>query len=731
MHKMLNVRDYIFKNITPYNGDESFLSGPSARTKALWDKCLKLLEKERQKDGLLDVDTKTISGITSFAPGYIKQDLELIVGLQTDAPLKRAMKPAGGIRTVEKALQDRGLEMDKRASEIFNKYRKTHNDGVFDAYTTATRVLRSTHTLTGLPDNYSRGRIIGDYRRIALYGIDRLIEEKNNDKLRLENVDLTDEVIRLREEISEQIRALQELKKMAAAYGDDISRPAASAREAIQWIYYGYLGATKQQDGAAMSMGNITSFIDIYIENDLRSGDLNEEDAQELIDHFVMKLRLIRHLRAKEYEAIFAGDPTWVTITLGGKWCNGQHKITKTDYRFLQTLYNMGPAPEPNMTVLYAKTLPLSWRDFVAKVSLDTSSLQYENDDLMQPFSGDDYGISCCVSALTEGKQMQYFGARCNLAKALLLAINDGRDEISGQVVVPDIAPLKGSRLDYQEVMSNFKKCLRYLVHWYAQTMNVIHYMHDKYHYESLQMALLNTNLERLMAFGIAGLSVVADSLSAIKHARVKVIRNDDGLSQSFEIKGKYPAYGNDDSRVDKIASDLVKYFNSRLQREYLYRKSIPTLSILTITSNVMYGKATGATPDGRGAGVPFAPGANPMHGRDSHGALASLASVAKLDYSCARDGISNTFTVVPSGLGKTIPEQITALRALLDGYFTKKGFHTNINVLRREVLEDAMIHPEKYPLLTIRVSGYAVRFCNLSAEHQKEVLMRTFHDKL
>ncbi|MDR0462666.1 MAG: formate C-acetyltransferase [Pseudomonadales bacterium] len=724
---MLDVRDYIFKKITPYDGDASFLMSATERTEKLWQECLELLDKEAKNDGVLDIDTDRVSEVNAFDPGYIDQELEVIVGLQTNAPLKRAMKPYGGIRTVEKALQERGREMDPALSETFNKYCTTHNDGVFSAYTKEMRVLRTTGTITGLQDNYARGRIIGDYRRVALYGVDRLIEEKNVDKDALVG-DMTDEVIRLREEINKQIVSLGELKKMAASHGDDISAPAVGAKQAIQWTYYAYLGAVKQQDGAAMSLGNVTSFFDTYIEEDLKNGELTEEGAQELIDQFVIKLRLVRHLRAKEYDQIFAGDPTWVTVTLGGRWKDGKSKVTKTDFRFLQTLYNLGPAPEPNLTVLYSPDLPKTWRDFVAQVSIDTSSIQYENDDLMVPHSSDDYGISCCVSALAQGSEIQYFGARCNLGKGLLLALNEGRDENTGMLVVPGIPQLVDEVLNYDEVKINFEKVMDYLTHQYAQTLNLIHYMHDKYYYESMQMALLDSSPSRLMAFGVAGMSVAVDSLSAIKNAKVKVKRNDEGISESFEIEGDYPAYGNDNDEVDVIAQETVKYFYDRLSKEYIYRGAVPTLSLLTITSNVFYGKKTGATPDGRKAGEAFAPGANPMHGRDKTGAIASLNSVAKLDYSVARDGISNTFTILPQSLGKDKNEQVKNLVQLLDGYMTKGGHHLNINVFKKEMLEDAMKNPEKYPQLTIRVSGYAVNFNRLSKMQQEEVLSRTFH---
>jgi formate C-acetyltransferase len=686
-----------------------------------------LLQKERENGGVLGVEEKIISQIDAFPPGYIDQKLELIKGLQTSAPLKRALKPFGGIRTVEKALMERGLTLSPEIKKIFTKYRKTHNEGVYDVYTRQMRILRKTGILTGLPDNYARGRIIGDYRRVALFGVEAILQSKQADLLNLEN-DLDEETIRLREEISDQIKALEALKVMAAAYGDDIQLPAKNAYEAIAWTYYAYLAAIKEQDGAAMSMGSVSGFFDIYLERDLKNGVLDEAGAQELIDDFVIKLRLVRHLRMDEYEQLFAGDPTWVTLVLGGCWEDGTVKVTKTDFRFLQTLYNLGPAPEPNLTILWHENLPENFKRFAAAVSLDTCAIQYENDNLMQKFAGDDYGVSCCVSCLAQGRQMQYFGARCNLAKALLLAINAGRDEITGILVVKDIPPLEGDYLDYQQVTKNFAKTMKFLAHEYVQTMNVIHYMHDKYYYERALMALLDTKVERLMAFGLAGFSVVADSLSAIKHARVKVMRDRQRLSQKFIIEGEFPTYGNDDDRVDVIAQNLVKQFYQLLTNEKIYRQAKPTLSVLTITSNVVYGKKTGATPDGRLLGEPFAPGANPMHGRDRFGALASLNSVAKLNYHYAQDGISNTFSITPSSLGKTREERVNNLVQLLTGYFNKGGHHLNVNILDRDLLQDAMKHPEKYPQLTIRVSGYAVNFHRLSLAQQEEVIGRTWH---
>lgn len=726
----INVRDFVFQNITSYSGDATFLVGPSDKTKKLWDECKKLLKKETENGGVLDIDTKTVSNIVSHAPGYIKKDLEVIVGLQTDEPLKRAIKPAGGIRVVMHACEENGREVDPEVVKFFTEYRKTHNDGVFSAYTEEMRRLRKTGILTGLPDAYARGRIIGDYRRIALYGVDKLIEEKNNDKEKLVG-EMNDELIRLREEVSEQIVALELMKQMAATYGFDIGRPALSAQEAIQWTYMAYLSAVKEHDGAAMSLGNVSSFFDIYIEKDLKEGVLTEEQAQELVDQFVMKLRLVRHLRSNEYNALFAGDPTWITEALAGCWSNGQHKVTKTTYRFLQTLYNIGPSPEPNMTVLWSENLPKAFKEFCAKVSIDTSSIQYENDELMRNCGcTDDYGISCCVSMLETGKQMQFFGARCNIAKALLLAINEGTDEVTG-IKILDVDAVKDGYLDYKEVWKRYKETLSFLVENYINTMNVIHYMHDKYYYERAQMALLDTKVKRVMAFGAAGLSVAVDSLSAIKYAKVKPIRNEQGVATDFEITGEYPKYGNDNDKVDDIAKEIVEFFNDELKKHHIYRNAQPTLSILTITSNVVYGHKTGATPDGRKAGEPFAPGANPMHGRDTSGAIASLNSVSKLGYGNARDGISNTFSTTTKTLGGTTEEQEGNLIKLLDGYFKKGGHHLNVNIMDKSTLLKAMEHPEEYPQLTIRVSGYAVNFVKLTREQQEEVLARTFFESM
>lgn len=726
----INVRDFVYNNITPYDGDSSFLVGPSLKTKKLWTECKKLLKKETDNGGVLDIDTKTISSITSHKPGYIKKSLEVIVGLQTDEPLKRAIKPAGGIRAVTHACEENNRKVDENVIEIFTKHRRTHNDGVFSAYTEETLKLRKTGILTGLPDAYARGRIIGDYRRVALYGIDKLIEAKKEDKKQI-NDTMTDEKIRLREEVTEQIDGLNLMKEMALGYGFDISLPALNAKDAIQWTYFAYLSAIKEQDGAAMSLGNVSNFFDIYIEKELKDGTLTEQQAQELVDQFIIKLRLVRHLRTTEYNSLFAGDPTWITESLGGCWNNGQHKVTKTTYRFLQTLYNLGSSPEPNLTILWSPNLPTPFKEFCTKVSIDTSSIQYENDDLMRKTSKtDDYGISCCVSLLETGKQMQFFGARCNIAKALLLAINEGVDEVSG-IKVMDVEALKGKYLNYKEVTKRFNLTTAFLAKNYVNTMNVIHYMHDKYYYERAQMALLDTDVKRVMAFGLAGLSVAADSLSAIKFAKVKPIRNEQGIATDFEIEGDFPKYGNDDNSVDSIAKKILDDFNQELQKHHIYRDAKPTLSILTITSNVVYGKKTGSTPDGRKLGAPFAPGANPMHGRDTSGAIASLNSVAKLDYENARDGISNTFSTTTKTLGGTAKEQTKNLSTLLDSYFKKSGHHLNVNIMDRETLIHAMEHPELYPQLTIRVSGYAVNFVKLNREQQQEVLSRTFFETM
>ena len=727
----INVTDFVKTNITPYEGDASFLTGPTERTKAVWNKCLEALAEERAHNGVRSLDPSTVSTITSFAPGYIDKENEVIVGLQTDELLRRAIKPFGGIKVVEKACRENGMEVDPKVKDIFTHYRKTHNDGVFDAYTEEIRSFRSLGFLTGLPDNYARGRIIGDYRRLALYGLDRLIEAKQDD-LRHLTSPMTDDRIRLREEVAEQIKALKEIKILGEQYGLDLSRPAETAQEAVQWVYMAYLAAVKEQDGAAMSLGNVSSFLDIYIEYDMAHGTLDEIHAQELIDQFVIKLRMVRHLRMQAYTDIFAGDPTWVTESIGGRFNDGRMKVTKTSFRFLQTLYNLGPSPEPNLTVLWSPQLPEGFKDFCAQVSIDTSSIQYENDDLMREVRGsDDYGIACCVSYQDIGRHIQFFGARCNLAKALLLAINGGRCENTGTVMVKGIPVLSSDELNFEEVLANYKKVLKEMARVYNDAMNIIHYMHDKYYYEKAQMAFVDTNPEINLAYGVAGMSIAVDSLSAIKYAKVKARRNDIGLTEGFDIEGEFPCFGNDDDRVDHLAVDLIYYFDEELKKLPVYKHAKPTLSILTITSNVMYGKKTGATPDGRAKGVAFAPGANPMHGRDKNGAVASLSSVAKLRYRDSQDGISNTFSIVPKSLGVDRESRIENLVTLMDGYFVKGAHHLNVNVLNREMLEDAMEHPEKYPQLTIRVSGYAVNFIKLSREHQLEVISRSFHERM
>ena len=729
--RRIDVADFVYNNITPYEGDASFLKGATERTTKLWNKCLEAIEEERQNGGVRSIDASTISTITSHAAGYIDKENELIVGLQTDELLRRAIKPFGGWKVVEKACSENGIELDPEVKKIFVNYRKTHNDGVFDAYTEEIRKYRSLGFLTGLPDNYSRGRIIGDYRRLALYGIDRLIEAKKEDLKQILGP-MTESRIRLREEVAEQIRALNEIKIMGSYYGLDLSRPATNAQEAVQWVYMAYLASVKEQDGAAMSLGNVSSFLDIYIQYDLDNNIIDETFAQELIDQFVMKLRMVRHLRMNSYNELFAGDPTWITESIGGRFTGGKSKVTKTSFRFLQTLYNLGPAPEPNMTVLWHPELPEGFKKFCAQVSIDTSSVQYENDSLMRKVRGcDDYGIACCVSYQAIGKSIQFFGARANLAKSLLLALNGGRCENTGTLMVEGIKPLKSDVLDFDEVMHNYKKVLNEVARVYNETMNIIHYMHDKYDYEKSQMAFIDTNPSINLAYGVAGLSIAADSLSAIKFAKVKAHRNADGLTDGFEIEGDFPKFGNDNDQVDTLARELVHYFSNELNKLPVYKNAQPTLSLLTITSNVMYGKKTGATPDGRAKGVAFAPGANPMHGRDTHGAIASLSSVAKLDYYDSQDGISNTFSIVPKSLGPTNEDRIDNLITMMDGYFTKGAHHLNVNVLNREMLEDAMEHPEKYPQLTIRVSGYAVNFTKLSREHQIEVIARTFHESL
>lgn len=727
----IDVTDFVKTNITPYVGDASFLTGPTERTKAVWNKCLEALAEERANNGVRSLDPSTVSTITSFAPGYIDKDNEVIVGLQTDEVLRRAIKPFGGIKVVEKACRENGVEVDPKVKDIFTHYRKTHNDGVFDAYTEEIRSFRSLGFLTGLPDNYARGRIIGDYRRLALYGLDCLIEAKQDD-LRHLTGPMTDERIRLREEVAEQIKALKEIKVLGGQYGLDLSRPARTAQEAVQWVYMAYLAAVKEQDGAAMSLGNVSSFLDIYIEYDMARGTLDEVHAQELIDQFVIKLRMVRHLRMQAYTDIFAGDPTWVTESVGGRFNDGRMKVTKTSFRFLQTLYNLGPSPEPNLTVLWSPQLPEGFKEFCAQVSIDTSSIQYENDDLMREVRGsDDYGIACCVSYQDIGRHIQFFGARCNLAKALLLAINGGRCENTGTVMVKDIPVLSSDELNFEEVLANYKKVLKEMARVYNDAMNIIHYMHDKYYYEKAQMAFVDTDPEINLAYGVAGMSIAVDSLSAIKYAKVRARRNDIGLTEGFDIEGEFPCFGNDDDRVDHLAVDLIYYFDEELKKLPVYKHAKPTLSILTITSNVMYGKKTGATPDGRAKGVAFAPGANPMHGRDKNGAVASLSSVAKLRYRDSQDGISNTFSIVPKSLGVDRESRIENLVTLTDGYFVKGAHHLNVNVLNREMLEDAMKHPEKYPQLTIRVSGYAVNFIKLSREHQLEVISRSFHERM
>ena len=725
----INVRSFIQHNYTPYEGDDSFLVGATEKTKALWDDALALMKIENEK-GIIDAETLKPSTITTFGPAYLNKDNEVIVGFQTDKPLKRGIMPNGGIRVVKSALESYGYKLDETTESIYTNNRKTHNDGVFDAYTEAMRKARHTGIITGLPDAYGRGRIIGDYRRVALYGVDFLIEERVAQKRLLERDVMETPDIRLREEISEQIKALKQLKQMAASYGYDIGVPAKNALEATQWTYFGYLGAIKEQDGAAMSLGRVTTFLDIYYERDLRNGVATEEELQEMMDQFVMKLRMVRFLRTPAYNQLFSGDPTWVTEAIGGMGIDGRTLVTKNSFRVLHTLYNLGPAPEPNLTVLWSNYMPENFKKYCAKVSIDTSSIQYENDDLMRDVWGDDYAIACCVSAMKVGKQMQFFGARANLAKALLYAINGGKDEKSGEQVGPMFAPITAEYLDYDEVMAKFDQILDWLSVLYINTLNVIHSMHDKYCYERLQMALHDINVYRTEACGIAGLSVVADSLSAIKHGKVKVIRNEEGLAVDYEIEGEYPAFGNNDDRVDDIAQEVVHMFINKLRKVKTYRNSTPTLSILTITSNVVYGKKTGSTPDGRKAGEPFAPGANPMHGRDKSGALASMASVAKLKYKDAEDGISYTFSIIPNALGKDMDSRITHLTALLDGYFCDKGHHININVFDKETLLDAMDHPEKYPQLTIRVSGYAVNFVKLSREQQLDVINRTFHER-
>jgi formate C-acetyltransferase len=722
----INVRDFIQQNYEQYEGDESFLAQATDRTKKIWDQLNKLFVEERRK-GVLDI-SQIPSSITAHGPGYIDRDNEVIVGLQTEAPLKRAIMPNGGLRMVLTALKTYGYEPDPHVVEAFTKYRKTHNEGVFDAYTAAIRRCRSSHILTGLPDAYGRGRIIGDYRRVALYGVTRLIESKQAEKISLDEAMSTGDVIRDREELSEQIRALKELQQMAATYGFDISKPASNAREAVQWLYFGYLGAVKEQNGAAMSLGRTSTFLDIYFQRDLKSGGLTEAQAQEIIDDLVIKLRIVRFLRTPEYDELFAGDPTWITESVAGIGDDGRSLVTKTSFRYLQTLYNLGPAPEPNLTIWYSARLPEGFRSFVTKVAIDTSSIQFESDEIMRRSLGDDGSIACCVSPMITGKQMQFFGARANLAKCLLYAINGGRDEITGEQVGPKADSVEGEYLDFDDVRTKYERTMEWLAGVYVNAMNVIHYMHDKYAYERLEMALHDYPLLRTMAFGIAGLSVVADSLSAIRYAKVRVIRDERGLVTDYQVEGDFPKFGNNDNRVDQFASWLVTTFMSKLRKHPTYRDALHTQSVLTITSNVVYGKSTGNTPDGRRQGEPFAPGANPMHGRDSHGIHASAASVAKIPFRDAADGISLTSTLVPEGLGRIAADRVGNLRGMLDAFFSSTGFHMNVNVLNRDLLVDAMDHPEKYPQLTIRVSGYAVNFVRLTREQQMDVINRTFH---
>lgn len=728
----INVRDFIQRNYTPYEGNSNFLASSTEKTNKLWNEVLELYKKEKESNGgVLDIDTKTVSTVSAHDAGYIDKNLEEIVGLQTDAPLKRAIMPFGGIRIVEKSCEAYGREVDPEVDKIFHTIRKTHNDGVFSVYTPDIRAARSSHLITGLPDGYGRGRIIGDYRRVALYGVNVLIEEKKKELEILDTDEFTQEIIRNREEIKEQIDALQALKVMAAKYGFDISEPAQNSKEAVQWLYFAYLGAIKDQNGAAMSIGRTSTFLDIYFERDLKNGLLTEEDVQELMDHFVMKLRLVRFLRTPEYNELFSGDPVWVTESIGGMGIDGRTLVTKNSFRILHTLETLGPAPEPNLTVLWSTRLPEGFKKYTTDLSIKTSSIQYENDDLMRITLGDDYGIACCVSPMKIGKQMQFFGARANLAKTLLYAINGGRDEISGKQITPKYAPITSEYLDYNEVMEKFDQMMEYVAKIYIKALNAIHYMHDKYSYEAIEMALHDREILRTMACGIAGLSVVADSLSAIKFAKVKVIRDDTGLAVDYEIEGDFPKFGNDDDNVDSIAVDIVKRFIRKLQKHQTYRNSKQTLSILTITSNVVYGKNTGNTPDGRRAGAPFGPGANPLHGRDTNGALAVMNSIAKLPFEDAEDGISFTFSITPGTLGKTEEERVSNLVHMLDGYFAQTGHHINVNVFDRSLLLDAMDHPEKYPQLTIRVSGYAVNFTKLTREQQLDVVNRTIHEKI
>ena len=727
----INVSDFIKSNYTKYDGDETFLKGTTKKTDSVWGKCSELLKEELKKH-VLDIDVDHMSGINAFEPGYINEYDDVIVGLQTDAPLKRMVNPYGGIRMVYQELDAYGYKLNPEVDKYFNEYRKTHNQGVFDAYTNDIRKARHNGLLTGLPDAYGRGRIIGDYRRVALYGIDYLMEQKKNEWDNKLLGPMTDELIRLREEVSMQYKALDEIKKMALRYGFDISKPATNSKEAVQWTYFGYLASVKENNGAAMSLGRVDAFFDIYFERDLKAGLITEEEIQELIDQFVIKLRLVRHLRTPDYDELFSGDPTWVTCSIGGITNEGESMVTKTSFRILNTLTNLDTSPEPNMTVLWSTKLPETFKRYCAKMSIKTDAIQYENDDVMRPIYGDDYAIACCVSAMREGKDMQFFGARCNLAKSLLYAINGGVDERTGELAVEGFEKMTDEVLDYDKVKDTYFKMIEKVADIYSNAMNIIHYMHDKYAYEAGQMALHDTDVNRLMAYGVAGLSVATDSLSAIKYAKVKPIRNENEIAVDFEIDGDYPKYGNDDDRVDNIAKEILDKMFKELSKHKCYRNAHPTLSVLTITSNVVYGEKTGTTPDGRKAGEPFAPGANPMHGRDSSGAIASLNSVAKLDYvNCCRDGISNTFSIVPSSLGHSEEERVENLVSLLDGYFVQGAHHLNVNVLNREMLIEAMNDPDKYPLLTIRVSGYAVRFNRLTRKQQEEVIARTFHEKM
>lgn len=728
--KEVNVRDFILKNYNAYEGDDSFLAGATDATNKLWEQVMELTKQEREKGGVLDMDTETVSTITSHTPGYLNEELEKVVGVQTDKPFNRSMQPFGGIRMAKASLESYGYQLNPEIERFFTEFRKTHNQGVFDAYTDEMMLARKAAIITGLPDAYGRGRIIGDYRRVALYGVDFLIKEKQKDQKNTSST-MTEDNMRLREELAEQIRALKELKEMASSHGFDISGPAKTAQEAFQWLYFGYLAAIKEQNGAAMSLGRVSTFLDIYIERDLENGTLTEVEAQEIVDHFIMKLRLVKFARTPDYNDLFSGDPTWVTESIGGMSSDGRALVTKNSFRFLHTLDNLGPAPEPNLTVLWAPQLPENFKKYCANMSIKTSSIQYENDDIMRPEYGDDYGIACCVSAMEIGKQMQFFGARANLAKTLLYSINGGVDEKLKIQVGPQYQPITSEVLDYEEVMQKFDQMMEWLAGLYINTLNVIHYMHDKYSYERIEMALHDTKILRTMATGIAGLSVVADSLSAIKYGEVKVIRDENGLAVDFEITGDFPKYGNNDDRVDSIAVEIVETFMKKLRKHHTYRSSVHTMSILTITSNVVYGKKTGNTPDGRRTGEPFAPGANPMHGRDTKGTLASLSSVAKLPYSSAMDGISNTFSIVPKALGKEEETQVRNLVSILDGYAVKSGHHLNVNVFNKETLLDAMEHPELYPQLTIRVSGYAVNFIKLTKEQQLDVINRTFHESL